>query len=88
MMSNLVIILGVVQERLSSNRLYRIEWADGSGAQQSITCIFDPFTKRHPLSVGDSVLAIVDPVELVYLPGKIKDTNGDLLRVKFCDGSV
>lgn len=79
---------GAVRERVGNGRQYSIEWSDGTMGMQSAPYIFGPFTKQHPLAVGDRVLAIVDSAELLYLPGIITNEKDGKLSVKFCDGSV
>ncbi|KAK3738170.1 hypothetical protein QZH41_019678, partial [Actinostola sp. cb2023] len=78
--------LGTVRERVGNGRQYIIEWADQSVQLQSTGYIFGAHTKRHPLSIGDRVLALADPATYVYVPGWITGSNGRRLVVKFCNG--
>ena len=82
------VVSGTVRERMGNGRQYIIESCDGPLHVQSHTCIFGAFTKRHPLAIGDRILAIVDPVQLMYLPGWIIGTNQGNIVVKFCDGQT
>ncbi|CAH1267973.1 VWA3A [Branchiostoma lanceolatum] len=80
--------LGTVKERVGNGRQYIVQWADETMQVQSSSCIFGAFTKRHALALGDRVLAVADPMALVYLPGWITGTNGQKLVVKFCNGTT
>ena len=78
----------MIRQRIGNGRRYEVEWAAGSRSVQESTFIFGPFTKCHPVTEGDRVLAIADQETLVYLPGRIiSDGRGGSL-IKFCDGSV
>ncbi|CAH1777455.1 unnamed protein product [Owenia fusiformis] len=77
--------LGSIREKIGNNRQYVIEWSDGSLSVQSATFIFGAITKRHPLAIGDRVLAIADESQLLYLPGWITDSDGEKLTVKFAN---
>ncbi|KAI0238962.1 hypothetical protein LSAT2_010272 [Lamellibrachia satsuma] len=80
--------LGLIRQRTGNGRQYEVEWADGTQSVQDSTFIFGPFTKCHPVSEGDRVLAIADQDNLVYLPGKIVSDGHHRSVIKFCDGSV
>ncbi|XP_074651656.1 von Willebrand factor A domain-containing protein 3B-like [Tubulanus polymorphus] len=78
--------LASVKERLDCGNEFVLVWADGSESEQSASCIFGPFTKRHPLTVGDKVLAVADEQTLTYLPGRISTIAIDKLAIRFCNG--
>jgi len=78
--------LGSVRERVSGPRNYLIEWADKKLQIQNYSFIFGAHTKRHELSVGDSVLAISDISTFTYLPGKVINVDEKRLTVEFCNG--
>ena len=80
-------LLGAVRERIGNGRQYVIEWSDGQLSIQTSTHIFGPFTRRHPVSAGDYVLAIAHLEALEYLPGRVADNTDGRLTVEFCDGS-
>ena len=73
---------------MGNGREYVIEWSDKKLQVQNSAMIFGAFTRRHRLAVGDHILAIANPVSLVYLPGLITGNAGEKLIVKLCDGTV
>ena len=83
-------LTALVREQLDTHKEYRIEWADGALSTQRSCFIFGAFTKKHPLAVGDHVLAVANERSLTYLPGRIiKPTNSrTTLQVDFCNGKT
>lgn len=86
--STYLLILGAIRARVGNGRQYSVEWSDGTMGIQSAPYIFGPFTKQHPFSVGDRVLAIMDRHNLLYLPGIVMNAEDGRLTVKFCNGSM
>ncbi|KAK3099856.1 hypothetical protein FSP39_010823 [Pinctada imbricata] len=80
--------LASVKSRVGNGREYLLEWCDGETSVQTSHHIFGVFTKHHPLSVGDHVLAMWDPQQHVYLPGWVAGIVGEKINIKFCDGSI
>ncbi|RUS89184.1 hypothetical protein EGW08_003063, partial [Elysia chlorotica] len=81
---------GTVKKRsLDKNCSYIVSWADGSDSAQDAIHIFSAYTRRPNLSIGDRVLACVDPVHVKFLPGHLagKASNGRLV-VKFCNSEM
>lgn len=83
-------IIALVKEQLDTGKEYRIEWANGKTATQMSCFMFGAFTKKHPLAIGDHVLAVANQKSLTYLPGRIiKSTNKrTTLQVDFCNGTT
>lgn len=77
-----------VKERVGNGREYVLEWCDGEKSTQTSHHIFGVFTKHHPLSVGDHVLAMWDSHQHVYLPGWVAGIVGEKINIKFCDGTM
>jgi hypothetical protein len=67
---------------------YLIRWSDGSQTRQTPLHIFSAATRKHRLVVGDRVLAISDPQQVIFLPGQIIADQDMGLVVRFCDGQV
>lgn len=76
-----------MRERVGNGRQYVIEWSDGKLNVQSADRIFGVFTKRHPLGIGDRVLALAQPKYFIYLPGWVHAVTDGMLDIKFCDGN-
>eukprot|EP00105_Crassostrea_gigas_P022697 XP_011442307.1 PREDICTED: uncharacterized protein LOC105338748 isoform X2 [Crassostrea gigas] len=80
--------LASVKERVGNGREYMLEWCDGEQSTQTSHHIFGVFTKHHPLSVGDHVLAMWDSNQHVYLPGWVAGIVGEKINIRFCDGTI
>ncbi|XP_012936015.1 uncharacterized protein LOC101846493 [Aplysia californica] len=79
---------GCVRRKEEDSCDYLISWSDGSVSVQSAVHIFSAFTRRRPLTVGDRVLAMADPVHVQFLPGHIAGSVDGKLVVQFCDGEM
>jgi len=51
---------GRVLKQLLPTRHYLIQWTNGSTQEQEVVHMFGPLTRRHPMRVGDHVLALAD----------------------------
>ncbi|EDV24931.1 uncharacterized protein TRIADDRAFT_56355 [Trichoplax adhaerens] len=80
--------LGRVHAKASLGRQYLIQWAEEGFSVQSAHAIFGELSKKCKLNVGDYVLAIVDPVEIMYLPGQVVKRIGKVLVVAFCNDEI
>lgn len=80
--------LGSVLRHSDNGSDYVIGWTDGSDSEQKSIYIFSAFTRRPPLSAGDRVLALADPLNVKFLPGYLMGSSEDSLIVKFCDGEM
>ena len=80
----------LVKDQLDTHKEYDLEWADGRRSRQRSCFIFGAFTKKHPLAIGDHVLAVANEKSLTYLPGRIvRATNSrTTLQVDFCNGKT
>ena len=69
-------------------RQYIIRWSDGSQSRQLPVHIFSAMTRRPRLLIGDRVLAVSNPEQVVFMPGQIIGAQDTELAVRFCDGQV
>ena len=69
-------------------RQFIIRWTNGSQGRQLPVHIFSAMTRRPRLLIGDRVLAVADPDQVVFLPGQIIGAQDSGLVVRFCDGQV
>ncbi|GFR58513.1 von Willebrand factor A domain-containing protein 3B [Elysia marginata] len=79
----------VKKRSLDKSCSYTVSWADGSDSLQDAIHIFSAYTRSPKLSIGDRVLACVDPVHIKFLPGHLAGPGRDgRLVVKFCNSET
>ncbi|KAL8616726.1 hypothetical protein ACOMHN_017764 [Nucella lapillus] len=79
---------GQIVEVKEGGQSYVVRWSDGSCSEQLPVHIFSAVTHRPWLMVGDRVLAMADPQQVVFLPGQIIGAQDGNMVVRFCDGQV
>ena len=83
-----VLCAAQVLEVEEGGQQYVISWTDGARTKQLPVHIFSAISRRPRLMVGDRVLAVSDPDQVLFLPGQIVAARDNALVVKFCDGQV
>lgn len=79
---------GQIVEVKDRGQSYVVRWSDGSRSEQLPVHIFSAMTHRPWLLVGDRVLAMANPDQVVFLPGQIVGAQDGNMVVRFCDGQV
>nr|XP_018670374.1 von Willebrand factor A domain-containing protein 3B isoform X1 [Ciona intestinalis] len=78
--------LASCKKRVGNGHQFLIQWSDGSSSVQDLTCMFGAYNRRRDIKPGDCVIAIVDPANLTYLPGRVASQYENKLIVNFCNG--
>ncbi|XP_076446673.1 von Willebrand factor A domain-containing protein 3B-like isoform X2 [Babylonia areolata] len=79
---------GQITKITEGGQNYVVRWSDGSQTEQLPVHIFSAVTRRPRLLIGDRVLAVASPDQVLFLPGQIIAGQQGSMVVRFCDGQV